>query len=109
MTAKELRKSWEWAKKQRKKVNFEVEDRQPNEGSATKKQLDYIRSMLRDVDESKLNSLGKWQASSLIDQIKVEKEIFTKEKVEEYRNRHRFVAVFIFLIVAAIIIFIARR
>ncbi|HZL77713.1 MAG TPA: hypothetical protein VFC17_02595 [Candidatus Limnocylindrales bacterium] len=103
MTSKEMRKASEWAKQQRKSVEFELPDRQPQEPRATQKQLDYIRSMVRGLDENTLNSLGKWQASALIDQAKSERAIFTQEKVSEYRRHRGLKSFFSIVIIVAVI------
>jgi hypothetical protein len=93
MTSKEMRKASEWAKQQRKSVEFELPDRQPQEPRATQKQL----------DENTLNSLGKWQASALIDQAKSERAIFTQEKVSEYRRHRGLKSFFTIVIIIAVI------
>jgi hypothetical protein len=84
MNSKELREAERWAKQQAKEVRFDLPDRQPGEEPATQKQLQYIRALVRTIDETELAKLGKWQASALIDQIKSEKDTFTQEAVEEY-------------------------
>ena len=50
-----------------------IPDREPNEEPATEKQLDFLRH-LATFDESFLQTLGKWQASFLIDKVKETKE-----------------------------------
>lgn len=73
-----------WAKKQTKQVSFDIPDREPGEEPITEKQLAYIKHLLLQVDESELRKLGKWQASSIIDQSKAAKKQFVDEKVLEY-------------------------
>ena len=54
------------------RLNFTIKDippREPNEGPATEKQLDYLRHLAR-FRESEIQGLGKWQASYLIDRAK---------------------------------------
>lgn len=99
----------DWAKQQRKTVGFDVPDKQPYEQPATKKQLDYIRSMLRGADENVLRGLGKWQASALLDQIKTERGIFTEEKLGEYRTRGFIFGMIFLIVLAAIILFVIFR
>ena len=51
-------------------MNFHLPERGATEGPATTKQLDYIRHLAPNIGEEDLRQLGKWQASSLIDQLK---------------------------------------
>jgi hypothetical protein len=58
------------------KVQFKLDipELEEGEGPATEKQLAYIEHLLRechasDLPEKTMNDLGKWQASSIIDQL----------------------------------------
>ena len=55
-------------------LKLEIIEAQPDEEPATEKQIAYICALLRDVGASQfpegtLQDLGKWQASSIIDQL----------------------------------------
>ena len=55
-------------------LNLEIIEPQDNEEDATEKQKQFIKALMRDVGgsdfpEDTLQELGKWQASSLIDQL----------------------------------------
>lgn len=76
----------DWAKEQTTEEPFMLPDRQPGEAPATAKQLDYIRQLVVSIDEEQLQQLGKWQASSLIDQLKQAKASFTAEKTQEAKR-----------------------
>ena len=80
----------EWARHQKKTVHFTLPDREPDEKDATAHQLDSIRSLPVEYDDAVLARLGRHQAAALIEQIKVESEKFTQEKVQEYlRKKNR--------------------
>lgn len=106
MTPKEHRASLAWLKKQRTNIVFDVPDRKPDEQPATAKQKDYIRGLTASIDEAALSTLGKWQAASLIEQIKTERELMTQEKAIEYtkimrrRGSYRKLAVWVLLMAA---------
>jgi hypothetical protein len=109
MTPKERREAMAWANKQTTQVNLDIPVRMPDEEPATKKQKDYIRSLVLEIDEQQVNSLGKWQASALIDQIKIQKEIFTDEKAQEYLSTRRSgCLVMLFPFAAAVMYFLAK-
>lgn len=58
-----------------RQANVEIPEREPDEDPITANQLRYIRKLAPDIEiEGGLESLGKWQASWLIDQIKADKE-----------------------------------
>ena len=78
-----LKKAVEWAKKQQKEITLSPPDREPGEEDLTQKQLDYIRHLVPDIDLDFVRSLGKWQASAIIDEIKYQKEKFTEELIDE--------------------------
>ena len=81
MNKREVQKELEWAKKQSKFVNFTLPEREPGEPPATEAQIRYIKTMSKDLDEGEIRKFGKKQVSSLIDQIKLEREIFTDEVI----------------------------
>jgi len=84
MTSKQLREASEWAKHQEKQLKFEFPDKRLGEEPATEKQIQYIRVLVNSIDEAKLKTLGKWQASALIEYILTEKEIYTHQLAETY-------------------------
>lgn len=55
----------------RRSVSIEIPDKEKNEAPATQKQIDYIHHLTPEIEKSgiDLSGLGKWQASTLIDQI----------------------------------------
>jgi hypothetical protein len=87
MNRREMKKMEQWAAKQSMSMKFKLVDREPGEPPATKRQIEYIRHLVRSIDEKQLMKLGKWQASALIDEIKNAKEQFTEQKVKEYTKR----------------------
>ena len=109
MNEDERKKATEWIKKQSKQMETEIPDRQPGEPPATQKQKDYIRALVLEIDEKQLDSLGKWQASAFIDEIKYQKKVFTDEKAKEYMaQKSRGCLVFFVPIVAAAFYFVTR-
>jgi hypothetical protein len=84
MNPKEQRKAYQWLQKQSRDCVFDLPDRKPDEGPATKKQKDYIRGMTGAIDEEALADIGKWQAADLINQIKNEKDLFLQEAAIDY-------------------------
>ena len=81
MDKREMKKELEWVKKQSKLVNFTLPDREPDEAPATEAQIRYIKTMSKDLDEDAIRKLGVKQVSSLIDQMKLEREMFTDELI----------------------------
>jgi len=81
MDKKELRQELEWAKKQSKEVKIDLPEREPDEPPATQTQIRYVQSMSKDMDEEEIRKLGTKQVASLIEQLKLEQEMFTKELV----------------------------
>ena len=77
-------KALEWGAKQQETFHLEVPDREPGDEPATDKQIAYIHDLVKGIHGLDFNSLGKKQASALIDAIKAEKDRFTEEKVQEY-------------------------
>jgi hypothetical protein len=54
-----------------RKVSIQIPDRRRNEDPITDNQLEYIKTLAPDFRlEDGLESLGKWQASAIITQIK---------------------------------------
>jgi hypothetical protein len=78
----------DWASQQSIDVKFTLPDPVSGEEEASQKQLQYIRSIVRDVDESTLQKLTKRQACSLIDEIDGRKKAFAKSKAKEYLKLH---------------------
>jgi hypothetical protein len=81
MNKREMQRELEWAKKQSKLVNFTLPEREPGEPPATEAQIRYIKTMSKDLNEGEIRKLGTKQVSSLIDQIKLEREMFTDEMI----------------------------
>ena len=77
------KKTKEWLEKQKKEFTFTAPDREPGEEDLTQKQLDYIRHLAPGVDLNFVRTLGKWQASAMIEELKYQKEKFTDELVAE--------------------------
>ena len=75
--------SKEWAEQQSKKQKFDLPDREPGDDDITDKQFNYVVRLLKEVDHDQLRTLGKWQASELIDQIKHAQADYTEEMIEE--------------------------
>lgn len=75
-----------WANKEIAKQphEFSYPDRERREPDATVKQLDYLRHLLPGIDEKILSSLGKWQASALIDEAKYQSSKMSEQLGEEW-------------------------
>lgn len=58
-------------------------DRGADEENITSNQFNYIARLVKDMDHAELRELGKWQASSLIDQLKKAKGDFTDDLIDE--------------------------
>jgi hypothetical protein len=89
MDKKELQQELEWAKKQSKAVKIDLPEREPGEPPATQTQIRYVQSMSKDMNEEEIRKLGTKQAASLIEQLKLEQEMFTKELVAETVERRQ--------------------
>ena len=50
-------------------MKFDLPERGPSEESATEKQIEYIKHLAPNIKEREVRQLGKWQASSLIDEL----------------------------------------
>ena len=81
MDRKELEKATEWAKIQSKEVKIDLPEREPDEPPPTQTQIRYVQSMSKDMDEEEIRKLGTKQVASLIEQLKLEQEMFTDELV----------------------------
>ena len=56
-------------------VKIHIPDRAPDEDDVTPNQIRYLHKLAPDVDIDRgIESLGKWQASGMIDQIKDQQE-----------------------------------
>lgn len=55
-------------------ATLNIPPRGPGEEPLTKKQFDYIVALTTEIDREQIRGLGKWQASSLIDQIRKAKD-----------------------------------
>ena len=80
-----------WSAKQQETFHLEVPDKESGEELATQKQIDCIHDLVRNIQGVDFASLGKKQASAIIDSIKAEKDRFTERKAQEYlamQKRH---------------------
>jgi hypothetical protein len=89
MNKKEQKKAKEWVRGQSKTTSISVPDRMDGELPITEKQVDYIRSLAKEIDMDYVRSLGKWQASSLIEQILEMREEFTEETVAKAKKKFK--------------------
>jgi len=89
MDQKELKQELEWAKRQSKEVKIDLPEREPGEPPATQTQIRYVKSMSKDMDEEEIRKLGTKQVASLIEQLKLEQEMFTNELVAETVERRQ--------------------
>jgi hypothetical protein len=71
MNQDDRKRGLEWAKQElaKRQHTFEVPDRQIGEEPLTAKQLAYIQQLANNIELEKVQSLGKWQASALIDHL----------------------------------------
>jgi hypothetical protein len=81
MNKREIERELEWAKKQSKEMKFTLPEREPGEPPATETQIRHIKTMSKDLDEDTIRKLGTKQVVSLIDQIKLERDVFTDELI----------------------------
>lgn len=79
-------------------MKLDIPDREPGEEPATEKQKNYIRRMGQ-IAESDLQSLGKWQASSLIDQMQHIKKSGIIENIEQKRKNKKGCLMMLILII----------
>jgi hypothetical protein len=87
MNDDEKEEALEWAKSQKtKRVSIDIPERTPDEEPITEKQIGYIMRLAPNLDEEEVKTLGKWQASSVIDQIKSQQDIFTDEMIDKYQK-----------------------
>lgn len=89
MDSKELGKATEWAKMQSKEVKIDLPEREPDEPPPTQTQIRYVKSIAKDMDEGEIRKLGTKQVASLIEQLKLEQEMFTNELVAETAERRQ--------------------
>ena len=89
MDRKELEKATEWAKRQSKEVKIDLPEREPGEPPPTQTQIRYVKSMSKDIDEEEIRKLGTKQVASLIEQLKLEQEMFTNELVTQTVERQQ--------------------
>jgi len=66
-------------------LNLQIPEPQDGEENATSKQKDFIQALLREVGggafpQETLDDLGKWQASSIIDQLQSFKKELSGDK-----------------------------
>ena len=66
-------------------LSLDIPEAQPDEEDATEKQKGFIHALLQEVGASKfpeesLQNLGKWQASSIIDQLQSFKKQLAGDK-----------------------------
>jgi hypothetical protein len=76
----------ERAKERRKRIELTIPEREEGEEPATEKQIAYLKHLAPNLRGHDLSGLGKWQASSLIDDIKAQQELFSEELADEYRE-----------------------
>jgi hypothetical protein len=60
----------------------------PGDEVASAKQLQYIRSLVREIDEAQLQALTKTQAVAVIEGITKQKQILSRETAERLLTRH---------------------
>lgn len=90
MSVAEWHATLDWASKQHTDVTIALPDDLPGADPASFKQLQYIRHMVRAIDERTLQTLTKAQACTLIERIAQERRGFAKLKAEEIiRKRSR--------------------
>jgi len=81
MNRRELQRELQWVKKQSREMQFTLPEREPGEQPVTEPQIRYLKSISKDLDEETIRQLGTRQVASLIDQVKLEREIFTDELI----------------------------
>jgi len=89
-----------------RKVSIDIPDKEENEDQITNNQIRYIRNLAPDIKiNGGLESLGKWQASAIIDQIKEQKEGLERDIAEGRVHKGRRSKAFVWIIVFAIILY----
>lgn len=81
MNKAEMARELEWVKKQSRKGEFTLSEREPGEPPATESQIAYLKTMTKDLDEGEIRMLGEKQVSVLIEKIKVKRDAFTNELI----------------------------
>ncbi|MDD5134261.1 MAG: hypothetical protein PHP01_02465 [Phycisphaerae bacterium] len=91
-----------------RRVSIEIPDRGKNEDSITDNQLEYIKTLAPDFRfEGGLESLGKWQASAIITQIK-EKRDDLKYNIAKHKKGSKLKKLFWLIVVIVIIYYFAK-
>jgi hypothetical protein len=89
-----------------REVSIDIPDREPNEDPVTDNQLRYIRKLAPDLRmKGGLESLGKWQASALIEQIKEERERLEDDVVVGGVRKGSRVKKLVFWVVVLVIVY----
>ena len=81
MNKAEMARELEWVKKQSRKGEFTLPEREPDELPATESQIAYLKTITKDLDEGEMRKLGEKQVSVLIDKTKVKRDAFTNELI----------------------------
>ena len=81
MNKAEMARELEWTKKQSRKGEFTLPEREPDEPPATESQIAYLKTITKDLDEGEIRKLGEKQVSALIDKTKVKRDAFTNELI----------------------------
>lgn len=105
-------------------LSLDIPEPQGDEDPATEKQRQFIRALIREVGasgfpEETLNDLGKWQASSLIEQLQsfkrelagelpLDSSRLNRKNIEQGKGILNIGAVLLFLVVA-LLVFVAIK
>ena len=81
MNKAEMARELEWIKKQSRKGEFTLPEREPDEPPATESQIAYLKTITKDLDEGEISKLGEKQVSVLIDKTEVKRDAFTNELI----------------------------
>ena len=86
MNQDDLKRGLEWAKEEARKRDhaFAPPDRQPGEEPITAKQLAFIQQLATSIELDKVQNLGKWQASALIDHLMATRSVQSSELGEQW-------------------------
>lgn len=89
-----------------RKVSIEIPDKEENEDQITNNQIRYIRNLAPDIKiNGGLESLGKWQASAIIGQIKEQKEGLERDIDRGKIHKGRKPKIFFWIVVVVIILY----
>lgn len=91
----------------------------PGDEAASVKQLEYIRSLVREIDEGQLQRLTKVQASAVIEEIIKQKENLAKQTAQQLLARQAvpekavningaMIAVLVIIVIIAVCVFLSR-